>query len=110
MMDLVQGMEKDIEIAKSAISEIGKRGKEYAIAYTNYRVQLRKKMLQLKDEGNPATLVSDLARGDDLVALAKQEELIKEAEYKACLEAINVYKLSANVQKTQYEKEFSNCE
>lgn len=60
-----------------------------AEAEKKYRVELAKKMLLLRQNGYPVTLVNDLARGDDEIALLKLERDKQEALYDACKYEIN---------------------
>lgn len=105
-MELVQELEKITNLLNQAIPELKKRGREYAKAYRDYRVELAKTLLRYKSEGVPATLCSDLARGEEDVANLKQLEIETETLYRSCLEAINVYKLQVKVIKEQIEKEY----
>lgn len=93
----------------SALTEYKKRGKEYANAYKNYRIKVAQKLLQLKAEGMPVTIAYDIARGDEEVAKAKEQEIVTECLYKSCQEAINTYKLQIKVLQEQINKEYSNC-
>jgi len=55
--------EKDFQIA----------GEQYADAERTYRVELAKRMTVLRADGMPATLIPDLAKGDERIALLKME-------------------------------------
>jgi len=45
--------------------------RDYALAEKSYRVALAKRIVELRSEGNAATLCTDLARGDEHVAELK---------------------------------------
>lgn len=53
-----------------------------------YRVALASKMMQLKVEGMPVTIMPDLSRGDKTVAKLKLERDIAEGIADACKQAI----------------------
>ena len=90
----------------SAVSELKKRGKDYAQAYKNYRILLAKELLKLKAEGMPVTIAYDIARGTEHVANAKEQEIITETLYKSCLEAINTYKLQIKILQENINKDY----
>lgn len=91
---------------RTQVSRLEENGKSYANAYTNYRIAVAKKLLELRASGYPVTICSDLARGDMIVAKAKLEELTTETIYKANLERINAIKLEIKVIQNQIDKEF----
>lgn len=106
-MDLVEeliNLQKQLEIS---VKQLRKTGGEYATAYTDYRIALAKKLVEVRDNGTPVTLCSDLARGDTYVAKCKFEEISKEAIYKANLESINSLKLRIKILQNQIDKEWS---
>ena len=89
-----------------ALTEYKKRGREYAEAYKNYRMLLSQELLKLKAEGMPVTIAYDIARGTEVVANAKQQEIITECLYKSCQEAINTYKLQIKILQENVNKEY----
>jgi len=107
-MDLMEELERKLRILDASVKELSKTGKEYASAYTNYRVALAKELVKLKDEGYAITLAGDIARGKPEIAKLKFEEIAKEAVYKANQETINVYKLQIKIIQEQINKEYSS--
>lgn len=107
-MEELQKLEELKKLLESALQRYKKRGKEYAIAYKEYRVKLAKRLLELKAEGMPVTISYDIARGDEAVAKAKEEEIITECLYKSCQEAINVYKLQIKILQAQINNDYGN--
>ncbi len=89
------------------VNKLKTTGKDYALAYTNYRVKLSQELLKLKADGMPVTIAYDIARGTKEVANAKFQEIAKEAIYKSNLEVINAIKLNIKVLMNQYDKEYS---
>lgn len=100
-------MQKSKELDVS-IKSLRKTSQEYAEAYTNYRVELAKELLKLKDEGYAITLAGDIARGKPSIAKLKFEEICKDGIYKANLESINAIKLQIKLLNEQLAREFSN--
>lgn len=109
-MDLLQELWKINELLTKALEQFKLRGQEYAKCYRNYRVLVAQELLKLKAEGMPVTICSDLARGNEEVADAKEKEIIAECMYKSCQEAINTYKLQIKILQEQINKEWSNNE
>ena len=54
-----------------------------------YRVELAKKMIQLKLEGEKVTIISDLSRGDKVVAGLKRDRDIAKGVSDACKSSIH---------------------
>lgn len=98
---------KDLDIA---IKSLRKTGEDYAKAYTDYRVELAKELMLLKNEGYAITLAGDIARGKPQIAHLKFMEISKEAIYKANLESINATKLAIKIIQEQIEREYGSNE
>lgn len=96
------------ELLETALSEASKRGRSAALAEQAYRVAVAQKMLVLRDAGYPATLIGDLARGDESVAQLKLDRDIAQAVYDSAREAINVYKKEIDVLREQINREWNN--
>ena len=107
-MEELQKLEELNNLLTSALSEYKKRGQDYAKAYKNYRVKVAQKLLQLKADGMPVTISYDIARGDEEVANAKEQEIITECLYKSCQEAVNVYKLKIKILQAQNNNDYGN--
>lgn len=54
-----------------------------------YRIALRKEMLKLTLEGSKATLINDLARGEETVARLRLERDIAKDSYYVCINAMD---------------------
>lgn len=69
-------------------------GVKKAQAEHDYKVALRKEILKLRVvDKQPATLVSDLARGNEEIAKLRLERDIAEMDYSVCLEAMRNLRL-----------------
>lgn len=96
-------------LAELALRELGPRAKAYAESERAYRVALASKILELKADGYPATLVPDLARGDKEVARLKVARDCAEALYKAADHGVNLYKMEARLMDSQMAREWENA-
>lgn len=98
-------MKSLMQLLNSALGEYKKRGTEYAKCYANYRRLVAQQLLKLKAEGMPVTIAYDIARGNQEVSQAKEQEIIAECLYKSCQEAINSYKLQIKILQEQINKD-----
>ena len=105
-MEELEKMNELNTLLTSALKEFKTRGRDYARAYKNYRIKVAQKLLQLKAEGMPVTIAYDIARGDEEVAKAKEQEIITETLYKSCQEAINTYKLQIKILQENINKDY----
>ena len=99
----IANVEKQLD---NALSTIRKNGIAYAEAERDYRIAKAKKILELKSQGFPTTLIPDLAKGDEVIADLDLKRNILEATYKANRDGISVKMLELSVLKVQYEKEY----
>lgn len=108
--ELMDRMGSLTSLLDAALSAFGRRGNDYAEAERKYRIGLAEKMLKLRSDGYPATLIPDLARGDREIARLKFDRDAKEAVYKAAGEAIQSYKLQIRITENQIEREWGKNE
>lgn len=101
-------MQKSKELDIS-IKSLRRTGRDYAEAFTNYRIKLAEELMKLKAEGYAITLAGDIARGKPEIAHLKFDEIAKEAIYKANLESINAIKVQIKIIQSQLDKEWSNA-
>lgn len=107
VQDIWTDIQQRLDLLDVAVKELGKRGRAYAEAESEYRTALATEVLRLREEkGHPVTLVPDLARGNKEVARLKVERDCAEALYKAALEAINVNKIRIRVLESQMDREY----
>ena len=72
--ELVNELSSKIAIIDKALSEFGNRGRVYAKSEQEYRQALSKKILLEREKGTPATIMSDVCRGDREIAKLKFKE------------------------------------
>ena len=104
--DLIQEIGAKSALLDAAIKQLGIRGKAYAQAEHDYRVAMRKKVLEEREKGTPVTIISDLCRGDPDVAKLRLERDIALTVYESAQEAINGYKLQIRILDSQIEREW----
>lgn len=84
--DLTDALMRELAVCKQS-------GCQYAENEAEYRKALRIAILSERERGTPVTIISDICRGREDIADAKERRDCSEAIYKASQEAINVYKL-----------------
>lgn len=89
-----------------ALSLLKKRGQAYAEAERDYSIALRTEIMLLRENGQPVTIISQLAKGEPNVAKLRTQRTIAETLYKSALEAINVLKLKIRIMEAQYDREY----
>lgn len=109
MVDPISEVWRRSEMLEVALKECKNRGRAAAEAEQKYRMKLAEKMLELRDQKLPATLIGDLARGDKDVAMLKFERDCAEVVYDNAREAVNVYKRQIDVLREQIEREWSKA-
>lgn len=109
MNDLVLDIQERTQLLDKAIVQLGKRGRAYAQADHDYRTALAKKILTERDKGTPATIMSDVCRGDPEIAKLRFERDVAEVVYKSAMEAINVYKLQLKILDAQLDREWNRA-
>lgn len=66
------------KIQRQALAELENRVQDAAQAEHDYRIELAKRMLKLREAGTAATILSDIARGQEDIAEKKRERDIAE--------------------------------
>ena len=107
--DLINEIGQKSRMLDKAIKELGIRGRAFAQAEHDYRVELSKKVLLERDKGVPVTIISDVCRGDAHIAKLRFERDVAEVVYRSALEAINGYKLQIKILDAQVEREWSHA-
>ena len=105
--DLFNELQDKVKLLDTALGMLGKRGKEHAHSEQDYRIALASKMLIEREKGTPVTIINDLCRGDKDIALMKFKRDCAEVNYKANLEAINIYKLQVKILDEQISREWN---
>lgn len=104
--DLMLELQEQKDLLRVALKESGKRGETHAQAEHDYRVALGKQIAIERTKGTPVTIISDVCRGDPVVAKLKFQRDVAEVVYKSAMEAINVYKLNIKTLENQIDREY----
>ena len=108
-MDLYNELQKKINELNISIKKLRETGTDYAEAEREYKITLRNEALKLRAEkGMPVTLIQQVVYGVPEVADKRFKRDVKEAVYKANIEAINVFKLQIRIIESQLQREYGN--
>lgn len=108
-MDLYNELQKKINELNISIKKLRETGTDYAEAEREYKITLRNEALKLRAEkGMPVTLIQQVVYGVPEVAEKRFKRDVKEAVYKANIEAINVFKLQVRIIESQLQREYGN--
>ena len=108
--DLINEIGQKSRLLDKAIQELSVRGRSCAQAEEDYRVALAERILAERDKGTPATICSDICRGDRRIAKLRFERDCAEVVYKSALEAINSMKLQIRMLDNQIEREWGHAQ
>ena len=86
--NLIEGIKtKNQELTKKN-EDLKELGEDAARFKRNYAVALAKKILELKSEGKPATLIKELAQGDDEIAELRFQKDTGKVVFDACKSSV----------------------
>ncbi len=85
LIDGIQNKNRELSIKNDELRNLSEKEAE---AKRDYRILKAQAILKLKSEGHPATLITDLVKGDKIVAEARFKYDISNGVYKACKESI----------------------
>jgi len=105
-IELINQMLDKTNQMTGVITELKKRGRKMAETEADYRSALAQKILQLRAEGFPATIMSDVVRGDREVAKLRLVRDIAKTEYDVANEMLQVLKLQIRVLQAEVERDF----
>lgn len=106
--DLINQISDKVALLDKALRQLGRRGKGYAEAEKQYRMELAKAMLEERAKGTPVTIISDICRGKPEIAKLRFERDCAEVVYKSAQEAINNYKLQIRIMDAQVQREWNS--
>jgi len=90
------------------IDEYRRCGTEHAKRDREYYALKAAKTLELKEQGMPATVITQIIKGVEPVAVAREKMLVSETMARAALEAILSTKLQIKLVESQLQREYSN--
>lgn len=106
--DLWSEIREEMEMLDKALSEIKPRGRDRAQTDHDYRMALSKRIIELRADGCPATVLLDISRGESRIAQLRLNRDIADSLYTSALEAINVQKIKIRVLEGQLAREWGN--
>lgn len=92
----------------SALKTLRQNGTALAQAEHDYKVELSKKVLQMRDDGMPATLINLVIYGEKDIARLRLNRDIAQTTYEANQEAINICKLKMRLIESQIAREWGS--
>lgn len=107
-MDLVNeilGLQRQLT---ASIGQLKRNGVSFAEAERNYKVELNKRVLDLRDEKMAVTLISLIIHGEKSVAELRLKRDIAKTIYETNLEHINATKLQIRIIENQISREWGN--
>jgi hypothetical protein len=105
-MDMITELNEKIKALDVAIKQLKNRGTKLAESEKDYRVALAHKLLQLRTDGHPVTIIENIAKGNADIANLRMARDIDETMYKSVMEYINVVKLQIKVIENQIQREW----
>ena len=109
-LDLYLELKEKTALLDKAISLLPQRGRTFAQAEHDYKVELAKKILTERENGIPVTIISDICRGSSVIAKKRFERDVAEVMYDSAKEAINSYKLQLRLLEGQIQRDWGQSE
>jgi len=97
--NLINGIKAKNKELSEKNEKLKELGEDMARSKRNYAVDFAKMILQMKSDGKPATLIKELAQGDDNIAELRFQKDNSKVLYDACKSA--VFNLRLQVQSYQ---------
>lgn len=107
-MDLWQQIEEKLKMLDKAINELATNGYDLAKKEREYKVELCKTALRLRDEGMPVTLINQVIYGYGNIPDLRFERDTARVKYDANQEYINDVKLQTRIIENQLNREYGN--
>lgn len=108
MQNLIEEIEQAFSELNELVSTLQTSGCQLAENECEYRKNLRVAILEEISKGTRVSIVSDLCRGRQDIAIMKQRRDNAQAIHDATQEAINVLKLRVRVLNDQISREWSS--
>lgn len=100
------GLSKELS---ESINLMAHYGNKYAKAEADYKVELAKTALKLKDDGMAVTMINTVIHGTGGVPKLRMERDIAEVMYKTAQEKIQSVKLQLRLIEAQIEREWAQA-
>ena len=106
-MDLYNELQQMTQQLNASLKMLRKNGVAFAEAERDYKILLRKKCLELRDQGLAIGMIDKTCYGIPEVAEARFKRDVAETVYKANQEAINTIKLQMRLIEGQLQREWT---
>lgn len=108
-MDLLEERDLIKSQMREALSTIRQNGLKMCQSEMNYRIAKAKAIIKLRGEGYPTTLIPDVVKGIEEIALLDYERNCDEVVYKSNVEALNEKKIEFKSIEGDIEREWNNA-
>ena len=105
-IELINQMLDKTNLMDGVVNQLKIRGRKMAETEADYRSALAQKILQLRAESFPVTIMNDVCRGDREVARLRLQRDIAKTEYEVASEMLQVLKLQIRVLQAEVERDF----
>lgn len=105
--DLYQDLQAKTKDLDTSVKALRKTSEEFAQAEMDYKCELSKEALKLRDSGMAVTMIPLVIYGLKNIAALRFKRDCKEAIYKANQESINSLKLQIRLLEAQISREWS---
>lgn len=109
MSELWMLIEQDLEVAAQLVNEMAELRRRQAEAEREYRMAKAARVLELRSQGYPATLIPDLAKGDERISLLAFQRDCAEGLVDANREAELLCKKRVDARREQLAREWSQA-
>lgn len=102
-------LDSKLQQLEVSVKKLRKHGIDLAEAERNYKIELAKEALRLKEKGTAATMINLMVYGEGKVPDLRLKRDIAKTIYQANIEAINALKLEIRVIENQIEREWGQA-
>lgn len=106
-MELWLQIEEKNKLLEKAIEELAKNGYDLAEKEKRYKIAVNKKVLELRAENMPVTLIQLSIYGYDEIAMLRFDRDNAEVKYNANQDYINGIKLQIRILESQLNREYT---
>ncbi|POD46306.1 hypothetical protein BKM15_25860 [Pseudomonas syringae pv. syringae] len=100
LSEIIQEMRHTKTRLDGAIKELHKQAKNKAKTERDYKIALRMEILNLKTQGYPATLILELAKGNETIADLRLNRDIAKGLYDSARESMQSLRVEASMLQT----------
>ena len=100
LTEIITLMRETNDKLKNARIMMYNRGEEQSAAEREYKIALAHKILELRTEGVPVTIINDLARGDERIAELRFKRDLARSLYETAKEGMRSLRVEASVLQT----------